>query len=154
MPVQKPGRCATLSFSSPHPRPLVSPQAIVAITIFITFLFVITLWYIVASWSLILNDMADHGSFSTPHTGLMSMHMFTTRPQTCEGLLPLNQDSLLLTTTFVYLCLINFISPVCGSSVMTSPMVGSTWPRVRFTLGSDCLSALFQGTASFRRVVD
>ena len=31
---------------------------------------------------------------------------------------------------------------------MTPPMVGSTWPRVRSTLGSDCLPALSQGTAS------
>ena len=30
--------------------------------------------------------------------------------------------------------------------VMTPPMVGSTWPRVRSTLGSDCLPALSQGT--------
>ena len=73
MPVQKPGRCATLSFSSPHPQPLVSPQAIVAITIFITFSFVITLRYIVASGSLILNDIANHGSFSTPHTSPIFM---------------------------------------------------------------------------------
>ena len=79
-----------LVFLPPHPRPLVSPWAIVAIIIFITFLFVITLWYIVASGTLILNDIADHGSFSTLRTGLMSMHMFTTRPQTCEGLLPVH----------------------------------------------------------------
>ena len=39
-------------------------------------------------------------------------------------------------------------------SVMTPPMVGSTWSRVRSTLESDCLPALFQGTASFRLVVD
>ena len=32
-------------------------------------------------------------------------------------------------------------------SVMTPPMVGPTWPRVRFTLGSDCLPVLSQGTA-------
>ena len=35
-------------------------------------------------------------------------------------------------------------------SVTTPPMVGPTWPRVRFTLGSDCLPVLFQGTASLR----
>ena len=29
-------------------------------------------------------------------------------------------------------------------------MVGPTWPRVRFTLGSDCLPVLSQGTASLR----
>ena len=29
-------------------------------------------------------------------------------------------------------------------------MVGPTWPRVRFTLGSDCLPVLSQGTASPR----
>ena len=29
---------------------------------------------------------------------------------------------------------------------MTPPMVGSTWPRVRSTLGSDCLPTLSQGT--------
>ena len=33
--------------------------------------------------------------------------------------------------------------------VMTPPMVGSTWPRVRSTLESECLPALSQGTASF-----
>ena len=33
-------------------------------------------------------------------------------------------------------------------------MVGSTWPRVRSTLGSDCLPALSQGTALLRLVVD
>ena len=33
--------------------------------------------------------------------------------------------------------------------VTTPPMVGPTWPRVRFTLGSDCLPTLFQRTASF-----
>ena len=38
--------------------------------------------------------------------------------------------------------------------VMTPPMVGSTWPRVRSTLELDCLPALFQGTASFRLAVD
>ena len=62
-----------LVFLPPHPRPLVSPWAIVAIIIFITFLFVITLWYIVASGSLILNDIAGHGLFSTPHTGPIFM---------------------------------------------------------------------------------
>ena len=38
--------------------------------------------------------------------------------------------------------------------VMAPPMVGSTWPRVRSTLGSDCLPALSQGTASLRLVMD
>ena len=38
--------------------------------------------------------------------------------------------------------------------VMTPPMVGSTWPRVRSTLESDCLPALSQGTALLRLVVD
>ena len=38
--------------------------------------------------------------------------------------------------------------------VMTPPMVCSTWPRVRSTLELDCLPALFQGTASFRLIVD
>ena len=33
-------------------------------------------------------------------------------------------------------------------------MVGSTWPRVRSTLESDCLPALSQGTASLCLVVD
>ena len=37
---------------------------------------------------------------------------------------------------------------------MTPPMVGSTWPRVRLTLGSDCLPALSQGTASFYLFTD
>ena len=37
---------------------------------------------------------------------------------------------------------------------MTPPMVGPTWPRVRPTLGSDCLPALSQGTALLRLVVD
>ena len=41
-----------------------------------------------------------------------------------------------------------------GRSVMTPPMVGSTWPRVRSTLELDCLPALSQGTASFCLVVD
>ena len=41
-----------------------------------------------------------------------------------------------------------------GKVIMTPPMVGSTWPRVRSTLESDCLPALSQGTASFRLVVD
>ena len=35
-----------------------------------------------------------------------------------------------------------------SEDVMTPPMVGPTWPRVRSTLGSDCLPALSQGTAS------
>ena len=35
---------------------------------------------------------------------------------------------------------------------MTPPMVGSTWPRVRSTLGSDCLPTLSQGTASLLRL--
>ena len=38
--------------------------------------------------------------------------------------------------------------------VMTPPMVGSTWLRVRSTLESDCLPALSQGTASFCLIVD
>ena len=33
-------------------------------------------------------------------------------------------------------------------------MVGSTWPRVRSTLGSDCLPALSQGTASRYLLMD
>ena len=33
-------------------------------------------------------------------------------------------------------------------------MVGSTWPRVRSTLESDCLPALSQGTALLCLVVD
>ena len=41
-----------------------------------------------------------------------------------------------------------------GLLVMTPPMVGSTWPRVRSTLESDCLPALSQGTALFCLVVD
>ena len=32
------------------------------------------------------------------------------------------------------------------SYVKAPPMVGPTWTRVRLTLGSDCLPALFQGT--------
>ena len=39
-------------------------------------------------------------------------------------------------------------------SVTTPPMVGSTWPRVHSTLESDCLPALFQGTALFHLVTD
>ena len=38
--------------------------------------------------------------------------------------------------------------------VMTPPMVGSTWSRVRSTLESDCLPALSQGTVSLRLVMD
>ena len=34
------------------------------------------------------------------------------------------------------------------------PMVGSTWPRVRFTLESDCLPSLSQGTVLLCLVVD
>ena len=34
------------------------------------------------------------------------------------------------------------------------PMVGSTWPRVRSTLESNCSPALSQGAASLRLVVD
>ena len=41
-----------------------------------------------------------------------------------------------------------------NADVMTPPMVGSTWPRVRSTLESDCLPALSQGTALFCLVVD
>ena len=37
---------------------------------------------------------------------------------------------------------------------MTPPMVGSTWPRVRSTLGSDCLPALSQGTISLYLFMD
>ena len=40
------------------------------------------------------------------------------------------------------------------SFVMTPPMVGSTWPRVRSTLGSDCLPTLSQGTASLHLFMD
>ena len=43
-----------------------------------------------------------------------------------------------------------FLSPL----VVTPPMVGSTWSRVRSTLESDCLPVLFQGTALFHLVVD
>ena len=39
-------------------------------------------------------------------------------------------------------------SPCKGGSVKAPPMVGPTWTRVRFTLGSDCLPTLSQGTAS------
>ena len=41
-----------------------------------------------------------------------------------------------------------------GGNVMTPPMVGSTWPRVRSTLELDCLPTLFQGTVSSRLVMD
>ena len=37
---------------------------------------------------------------------------------------------------------------------MTPLMVGSTWPRVRSTLESDCFPALSQGTALFHLIVD
>ena len=40
------------------------------------------------------------------------------------------------------------------SNVMAPPMVGSTWPRVRSTLESDCLPTLSQGNASLCLVVD
>ena len=33
-------------------------------------------------------------------------------------------------------------------AIKAPPMVGPTWTRVRFTLGSDCLPTLFQGTIS------
>ena len=38
------------------------------------------------------------------------------------------------------------ILPERGAVSEAPPMVGSTWTRVRFTLGSDCLPALSQGT--------
>ena len=37
---------------------------------------------------------------------------------------------------------------------MAPPMVGSTWPRVHSTLGSDCLPALSQGTFSIYLFTD
>ena len=40
------------------------------------------------------------------------------------------------------------------STVMTPPMVGSTWLRVHSTLESDCLPALSQGAALLCLVVD
>ena len=40
------------------------------------------------------------------------------------------------------------------ASVTTPPMVGSTWPRVRSTLESDCFPTLFQGTVSFCLAMD
>ena len=43
---------------------------------------------------------------------------------------------------------------VDASCVTTPPMVGSTWPRVRSTLESDCLPTLFQGTVSFCLAMD
>ena len=46
------------------------------------------------------------------------------------------------------------VGPEPGRVVTTPPMVGSTWPRVRFSLESDCLPTLSQGTASFRLIVD
>ena len=39
------------------------------------------------------------------------------------------------------------ILPEGGGSVKAPPMVGPTWTRVRFALGSDCSPLLFQGTA-------
>ena len=44
--------------------------------------------------------------------------------------------------------------PLVIVPVMTPPMVGSTWLRVRSTLESDCLPVLFQGTVSFCLVTD
>ena len=44
-----------------------------------------------------------------------------------------------------------FVYVMC---VMTPPVVGSTWLRVRSTLESDCLPVLSQGTASLCSVVD
>ena len=41
-----------------------------------------------------------------------------------------------------------------SNTVMTPPMVGSTWLRVRSTLESDCLPTLSQGTALLCLVVD
>ena len=51
---------------------------------------------------------------------------------------------------FVYAALGAILLPTIRSAdmvlhVMTPPMVGSTWPRVRLTLESDCLPALFRG---------
>ena len=37
---------------------------------------------------------------------------------------------------------------------MAPPMVGSTWPRVRSTLGSDCLPTLSRGTALLHLFMD
>ena len=37
---------------------------------------------------------------------------------------------------------------------MTPPMVGPTWPRVRTSLGLDCLPALSQGTFSIYLFTD
>ena len=39
-------------------------------------------------------------------------------------------------------------------TVTTPPMVGPTWPRVRSSLGSDCLPALSQGTFSIYLFMD
>ena len=44
---------------------------------------------------------------------------------------------------------ISHVAELLHHIVTTPPMVGSTWPRVRSTLESDCLPALSQGTASF-----
>ena len=41
-----------------------------------------------------------------------------------------------------------------SQDVMTPPMVGSTWPRVRSTLESDCFPMLSQGTALLCLIVD
>ena len=51
-------------------------------------------------------------------------------------------------TAYVYLPILS--TPI----VMTPLMVGSTWPRVRLTLESDCFPTLYQGTASLCLVVD
>ena len=40
------------------------------------------------------------------------------------------------------------LPPHVDNNVMTPPMVGPTWLRVRSALGSDCLPVLSQGTAS------
>ena len=72
----------------------------------------------------------------------------------------------LLTELFLYRVesLLLFLGPMPGNlllgevmermCVMTPPMVGSTWPRVRSTLESDCFPTLSQGTALSRLVVD
>ena len=42
----------------------------------------------------------------------------------------------------------------CKWACHDPPMVGSTWPRVRSTLGSDCSPTLSQGAALLCLVVD
>ena len=87
------------------------------------------------------SDPSEPSELSPP-SGVLRISCSSPSLSVLRGILSCRSSAAILNTVHALL------------AVTTPPMVGPTWPRVRSTLGSDCLPVLSQGTASLRLWTD